>query len=149
VQVHLAVPHSHLRCSSGHYDCGAPTRVSAAFLQTSSIFQKPTLVGSQSNIEWECDNGGQLWTASAEAGYQTNAGFPSGFCAAGFSSIYSAFIVGLLVDIGFQVCGLYGYGGERVTDVLFWQLYMYFLTWRFSKRLEHYADMKGPFSGGE
>ena len=29
------------------------------------------------------------------------------------------------------------------------QLYMTFLNWRFSKRLEHYAHMKGPFYGGE
>jgi len=26
---------------------------------------------------------------------------------------------------------------------------MFFLTWRFSKRLEHYSTMKGPFHGGE
>ena len=26
---------------------------------------------------------------------------------------------------------------------------MFFLTWRFSKRLEHYSGMKGPFYGGK
>lgn len=26
---------------------------------------------------------------------------------------------------------------------------MFFLVWRFQKRLEHYAGMKGPFYGGE
>jgi len=83
----------------------------------------------QSNIEWECDNGGQLWTDSAEAGYSTTASFPSGFCVAGFSSLNVAFIVSLLVDL---VC----------------QLYMFFLIWRFQKRLEHYHGMKGPFYGG-
>jgi len=87
------------------------------------------LQNGQSKIQWECDNGGQLWSSSAEAAYQSQAAFPSGFCAAGFSSLYAAFIGGLLIDIVFQ-------------------LYMFFLTWRFSKRLEHYADMKGPFAGG-
>jgi hypothetical protein len=36
-----------------------------------------------------------------------------------------------------------GCGADRT------QVYMFFLTWRFSKRIEHYADMKGPFAGGE
>jgi hypothetical protein len=80
-------------------------------------------------IAWECDNGGQLWTESTEAGYQGRAAFPSGFCASGFASLNIAFIFSLLIDIVFQ-------------------LYMFFLTWRFSKRLEHYATMKGPYHGG-
>jgi len=83
----------------------------------------------QDNITWECDNGGQLWSASADAGYANSASFPSGFCVSGFHSLNVAFIVSLLVDI---VC----------------QLYMYFLIWRFQKRLEHYSGMKGPFHGG-
>jgi len=83
----------------------------------------------QSNIMWECDNGGQLWTASAEAGYGNGSAIPSGFCTAGFSSINTAFIVGLVVDLVFQ-------------------MYMLFLNWRFSKRLEHYSNMKGPFGNG-
>lgn len=83
----------------------------------------------QANIQWECDNGGQLWTASAQAGYANSASFPSGFCASGFHSLNIVFIVSLLVDL---VC----------------QLYMYFLIWRFQKRLEHYSGMKGPFNGG-
>ena len=29
------------------------------------------------------------------------------------------------------------------------QMYMYFMVWRFQKRLEHYQGMKGPFYGGE
>lgn len=29
------------------------------------------------------------------------------------------------------------------------QLYMFFMVWRFQKRLEHYSGMKGPFYGGE
>jgi len=82
-------------------------------------------------IMWECNNGGQLWTDSARvtAGISTSGSVPSGFCAMGFSSLNSAFILSLLVDLVFQV-------------------YMFFLTWRFSKRLEHYSNMKGPFNGG-
>jgi hypothetical protein len=80
-------------------------------------------------IMWECNNGGQLWTDSTAAGISTSGSLPSGFCAMGFSSLNIAFIVSLLVDLVFQV-------------------YMYFLTWRFSKRLEHYSNMKGPFYGG-
>ncbi|KAK0481788.1 hypothetical protein IW261DRAFT_1472469 [Armillaria novae-zelandiae] len=81
-------------------------------------------------IQWECDNGGQLWTASAAAGYSTSTSFPSTFCSSGFSSLYTAFIISLLADLGCQ-------------------MYMFFLNWRFSKRLEHYSNMKGPFHGGE
>lgn len=29
------------------------------------------------------------------------------------------------------------------------QIYMFFMTWRYQKRLEHYNSMKGPFGGGE
>ncbi|KAI0001746.1 hypothetical protein BJV77DRAFT_12185 [Russula vinacea] len=55
------------------------------------------------NIEWECANGGQLWTTSAAAGYGSG-NVPSVFCTAGFSSLYTAFIVCLLADLVFQVC---------------------------------------------
>jgi len=79
-------------------------------------------------IIWECNNGGQLWPASAAEGYDTST-FPSGFCTAGWGSINTAFTISLLVDLGFQ-------------------MYMLFLNWRFSKRLEHYNSMKGPFYGG-
>ncbi|THH02322.1 hypothetical protein EW026_g510 [Hermanssonia centrifuga] len=80
-------------------------------------------------IQWECDNGGQLWTASAEAGYGGSTTFPSGFCTTGFSNLNAAFIVSLLIDLGFQI-------------------YMFFMVWRYQKRLEHYQNMKGPFGGG-
>jgi hypothetical protein len=81
-------------------------------------------------IEWECDNGGQLWPAADPQVVATNnVGFPSGFCSAGFASLNAAFIGGLLIDLAFQ-------------------MYMFFLMWRFTKRLEHYRTMKGPFSGG-
>jgi len=84
-------------------------------------------------ITWECKNGGQLWSeeavAAASAAAQNAAGMPGGFCHAGFNSLNTAFIVGLLFDI---VC----------------QIYMFFLSWRFSKRLEHYNHMNGPYQGG-
>ncbi|KAE9409222.1 hypothetical protein BT96DRAFT_953611 [Gymnopus androsaceus JB14] len=84
------------------------------------------------DILWECQNGGQHYSSNTTITTTTSdssSSFPAGFCAAGFSSIYAAFIVGLLIDL---VC----------------QIYMYFMTWRFQKRLEHYNAMKGPFAGG-
>jgi hypothetical protein len=81
-------------------------------------------------IIWECSNGGQLWPGSTGTVARRNNGtVPPGFCAMGFDSLNIAFIVSLVVDLVFQA-------------------YMYFLTWRFSKRLEHYSTMKGPFYGG-
>lgn len=82
----------------------------------------------QSNIIWECQNGGQLWGSSAAAGYGNTSSFPDALCAPGFSALYTAFIVSLLVDLAFQ-------------------MYMFFLNWRFSKRLEHYSKMN-PLAGG-
>jgi len=79
-------------------------------------------------IQWECDNGGQLWSATAVANSDTGT-IPSGFCGAGLSSLNAAFIISLLVDLGFQ-------------------MYMFFLMWRYQKRLEHYQGMQGPFNGG-
>jgi len=80
-------------------------------------------------IVWECENGGQLWTDSEKAGYDNMAPFPDGICTPGFSSLYIAFVIGLLIDLVFQ-------------------MYMYFLNWRFTKRLEHYNALKGPIYGG-
>ena len=51
---------------------------------------------------WECNNGGQLWTASATAGISTSGSLPSGFCGMGFSSLNTAFILSLLVDLVIQ-----------------------------------------------
>ena len=33
-------------------------------------------------------------------------------------------------------------------DTSTWQMYMYFMVWRYQKRLEHYQNMQGPFYGG-
>jgi len=83
----------------------------------------------QYKIAWECNNGGQLWTDSVAAGITDTGSLPASFCTTGFASLFGLFIVGLGIDL---VC----------------QIYMFFLMWRFSKRLEHYNIMKGPFSGG-
>jgi len=77
------------------------------------------------NIIWECNHGGQIWSSNAE--YAANSSFPVGFCAAGFSSLYTAFIISLLVDLVFQ-------------------MYMFFMTWRYQRRLERYEVVKT--SGG-
>lgn len=82
----------------------------------------------KSKIQWECQNGGQLWTPSVEAGYGTG-DIPNTFCNAGFSSVNAAFIASLIVDLCFQ-------------------MYMFFLMWRYQKRLEHYTGMRGPYNGG-
>lgn len=86
---------------------------------------------SADKVTWECANGGQVWTSdgAAASSVATTATLPGGFCTTGFDSLKTCFIVGLVVDIVSQ-----------------W--YMAFLVWRFSKRLEHYAAMKGPVFGG-
>jgi hypothetical protein len=59
-------------------------------------------------IIWECDHGGQIWSSNAE--YAAKSSFPVGFCTAGFNSLYTAFIVSLLVDLVFQVCSCTDHG---------------------------------------
>jgi len=78
------------------------------------------------NIVWECENGGQVWGSVAEAGAPT---IPNALCTPGWQTLFTIFIISILVDLGFQI-------------------YMLFLNWRFSKRLEHYNVMKGPMMGG-
>ncbi|KDN53306.1 hypothetical protein K437DRAFT_98213 [Tilletiaria anomala UBC 951] len=74
----------------------------------------------QAKIIWECNNGGQLWGASVEAGYaNSSTTMPSGLCSAGFHSLYIAFVLSLAIDFGFQ-------------------LYAYFMSWRFLSRIRHY-----------
>jgi len=75
------------------------------------------------NITWECDHGGQIW--SSNAAYAAKASFPVGFCSAGFNSLNVAFIISLLADLVFQ-------------------MYMFFLTWRYQRRLERYELVKTP-----
>jgi len=91
-----------------------------------AVFMIWELHRGQDKIVWECQNGGQLWGESAEAGYGNTSRFPEGICAPGWQSLFTAFIVSLLVDIAFQ-------------------MYMFFLNWRFMKRLQRYTNMKGPY----
>jgi len=83
----------------------------------------------QWDIVWECENGGQLWGTVAEASDPSTTTMPNTICDPGWQTLFTIFIVSLLVDLTFQI-------------------YMLFLNWRFSKRLEHYNNMKGPFNGG-
>jgi len=81
-------------------------------------------------IVWECANGGQLYSSGTSAvNYTTTASFPDALCAPGFASLNTAFIISLIVDLGFQ-------------------MYAFFLNWRFTARLRKYNQMQGPFSGG-
>jgi len=75
----------------------------------------------QADIAWECENGGQQWSANATSTVSTTT-MPAAFCTTGFHSLFYAFIFGLLIDIVFQ-------------------LYAMFLNWRFTKRLEHYKPV--------
>ena len=121
MQVPVAVRGRHKRRPSYPHDCRTSERVSKTdskgslspsvcgftfrytlplHLFTSMLTQR---CFRKDNIVWECENGGQLWTDSVTSGYDNGASFPSGFCASGFSSIYAAFIGGLLVDLVFQV----------------------------------------------
>jgi hypothetical protein len=85
---------------------------------------------NKDKVVWECQNGGQLW-GKEPAAYNatTTANFPDALCAPGFSTLNTVFIFALVIDIAFQ-------------------MYAFFLNWRFTKRLERYSQMKGPFHGG-
>jgi len=76
----------------------------------------------QYKILWECENGRELWTAPNTTAIVTSGSLPSAFCTYGFPTLNTAFIISLLVDLVLQI-------------------YMYFLTWRFLKRLEHYSKV--------
>lgn len=158
----LAFHHRHRRCSSYLHDLGVESRV--RLIQTcrdfsfhctdlidtcSLLCQRPFSIlflwNRRSNIIWECQNGGQLWGSSAEAGYGNSSGFPDAVCNPGFQSTFTAFIISLLVDLGIQAsnpaCRFLNDINRFVTP----QMYMYFMNWRFMKRLEHYTKMNGPF----
>lgn len=61
------------------------------------------LVRYQSKIVWECENGGQVWGSSPETGTPSSSTMPNSLCAPGWQSIFTLFIVGLSVDLVFQV----------------------------------------------
>lgn len=144
LQVPVALPCRHLCYSCYPNDRGASTQVSDLFQSPYPkldillrLLSRSRRYGgnvtdpfhSKDKIQWECNNGGQLWTSSSEDS-TTTGNLPAGFCVSGFTSLNYAFIISLLVDL---VC----------------QLYMLFLNWRFSKRLEHYREMSGPYQGGK
>jgi len=87
------------------------------------------LWNNEGNIDWECENGGQLWGSAPETTDPSTSTLPSTICDPGFHTLFTVLVVGLVVDLIFQV-------------------YMMFLNWRYTKRLEHYNTMKGPMMGG-
>jgi len=91
-----------------------------------AIFMIWELHRGRDKIIWECSNGGQLWGQSEEAGYGNSTYLPSAVCAPGWQSLFTAFIFCLLIDLVFQ-------------------MYMFFLNWRFMKRLQRYSSLKGPY----
>jgi hypothetical protein len=93
-----------------------------------AIFMIWQLYRGKDKIIWECENGGQLWGESAEAGYGTSSSFPNAICGPGWHSLFTAFIVCLLVDLGFQ-------------------MYAFFLNWRFKRRIEKYSVIPNKYPG--
>ncbi|CCA69799.1 hypothetical protein PIIN_03740 [Serendipita indica DSM 11827] len=89
-----------------------------------AVFMIWELHRGKDKIIWECQNGGQQWGQPAENSNTFK--FPEGICGPGWQSLFTAFIVSLLVDLGFQ-------------------MYMFFLNWRFMKKLQRYTSMKGPY----
>ncbi|CAG8706185.1 2717_t:CDS:2 [Acaulospora colombiana] len=67
-----------------------------------AIFMIWELNRGRDKIIWECQNGGQHWGDTPEVGYSSTVKFPSGICGPGFQTLLTAFIVSLLVDLGFQ-----------------------------------------------
>jgi len=88
------------------------------------------LTRGQSKIQYECDNGGALYGAVASS-YVDGVipTFPTGVCRFGVGGLYTAIVIGVCVDLGFQA-------------------YMVFMNWRYAKRLEKYQGMIGPVRGG-
>jgi hypothetical protein len=102
LQIPVAIYHRDLRRPRDLDDLGIEQRVSS-LLYTAVSCSPHACRCSQEKTIWECQNGGQLWGDSANAGYANTASFPDGVCAPGFQSLYTAFIVSLLVDLAFQV----------------------------------------------
>jgi len=94
------------------------------------IFMIVELNRGKSKIQWECDHGGYLYGANSD---QYVGGviphFPTGICRYGVSGLYSAVVISVIVDLGFQ-------------------MYMAFLDSRFSKRLLKYTGFVGPDGSG-
>jgi len=93
-----------------------------------AIFMIWQLYRGKDKIVWECENGGQHWGDTEEDGYNNSSSFPNAICGPGWHSLFTAFIVSLLVDIGFQ-------------------MYAFFLNWRFKRRIERYTIIKNNYNG--
>lgn len=93
------------------------------------IFMVWELQRGKDKLAWECANNGQLWGATPLELETLTVTMPASLCIASFQSIFTAFTVSLIVDLIFQI-------------------YMLFLNWRYSKRLQHYSQFKGPMMGG-
>jgi hypothetical protein len=99
----MAVRYRHLRYPRNNYDRAVARRVSAARVFLLKL-RLHCLSSSEANIQWECDNGGQLWPGNATTAAQTTlTGMPSTFCTSGFASLNTAFIGSLMVDLVCQV----------------------------------------------
>jgi len=94
-----------------------------------AIFMIWELTRGQDNLAWECANGGQLYGATPLQLETQTVTMPVTLCVASFHSIFTAFTISLIADLIFQ-------------------MYMFFLNWRYTKRLQHYSQFKGPMNGG-
>ncbi|GAA6024179.1 hypothetical protein JCM11491_006671 [Sporobolomyces phaffii] len=89
----------------------------------------------QANIIWECNHGGQVYNATLAAipDYNGNGTgsttIPTGFCSAGFHTLYLAFAFCLSIDCILQV-------------------YQWFMVWRFKARLQEYFAFSTRKAGG-
>ena len=100
LQIPLAVCHYHLRNSRYPDDRAIAERVRGQTIYGLCCAHVLTC-HRKDKIIWECNHGGQIWSTNAE--YAAKSSFPVGFCSAGFNSLNVAFIIGLLVDLVFQV----------------------------------------------
>ncbi len=99
--VPLAILHRHF-CDTGHLH-GIAVVSWVCNVTSLSLADHLTVPNSEDKITWECKYGGQLWGESAKAGYGNSSSFPNVICGPGWNTLFPAFILGLLADIGFQV----------------------------------------------
>ena len=71
------------------------------------IYRQLTLLSGyhrQSKIQYECDNGGFLYGAvSSDYSNGVIPSFPTGVCRFGVGGLYTAIVIGLCIDLAFQV----------------------------------------------
>ncbi|KAF9512740.1 hypothetical protein BS47DRAFT_1032307 [Hydnum rufescens UP504] len=120
------------------------------------IFMIVELNRGKSKIQWECDHGGYLYGANSDQYVGgSDPPFSTGICRYGVSGLYSAVVISVIVDLGFQVRILAALavlpGQLFILCCLLHppQMYMAFLNSRFSKRLLKYTGFVGPDGSGE